>query len=357
MSAGNPTDNHFTVVITSDRYGADSVGLDRERNLLDQFPRLSVEVRGEPSSSEDELIEIGHGADAILVSTREAITRRVCDNIPRVKVISRYGVGLDNVDLDAATDNGIVVTHYPQYCTSEVADHAMSLLLALNRRIVELDHDLREGAWAQRGAATTQILRGPVPALRTLTLGIVGFGRIGRAVARRAAPFGLRLLVSDPYVEDDAVRAAGVEAVSLEALLEAADLVTLHCPLTPETRGIIGAAELARMKDEAAIVNTARGPLVDLDALTSVLKERPAFRAALDVVYPEPLPVESPLSSLPNVILTPHSAYYSIQSVETVRNETFLAAIAVLRGVLPPTVANPDVLERVSLAPDPVRPT
>jgi D-3-phosphoglycerate dehydrogenase len=348
-------DNTFTVVITSDRYGAEMAGLDRERSLLSQFPEISVDVRGEPSSSEDELIAIGHRADALLVSTREAITRRVCENIPRVKVISRYGVGLDNVNLDAATDNGIVVTHYPQYCTSEVADHAMSLLLALNRRVVELDHDLREGAWSQRGAATTQILRGPVPALRTLTLGIVGFGRIGQAVAKRAAPFGLRLLVSDPYVPDGVMTAAGAEAVSLDALLDASDLVTLHCPLTPETRGVIGAAELARMKDDAAIVNTARGPLIDLDALATVLRGRPTFRAALDVVHPEPLPMDSPLLSLPNVILTPHAAYYSIQSVETVRNETFLAAIAVLRGVLPPTVANPDVLKRVPLVPDPTR--
>lgn len=349
-------DNAFTVVVTSDRYGAESAGLDRERKLLDRFPEMTVEVRGEPSSSEDELIAIGHRADALLVSTREAITRRVLENIPRVKVISRYGVGLDNVDLEAASDNGIVVTHYPQYCTSEVADHALSLILALNRRIVELDRDLREGAWTRHGPATTQILRGPVPALRTLTLGIVGFGRIGQAVAKRAAPFGLQLLVFDPYVSDHVIVNAGARPASLDALLEEADLVTLHCPLTPETRGIIGAAELSRMKPDAAVVNTARGPLIDLDALTTVLKERPTFRAALDVVYPEPLSTESPLYSLPNVLLTPHAAYYSIQSVETVRDETFLAAIAVLRGVMPPTVANPSVLERVSLAPSPMLP-
>lgn len=348
--------NHFKVVITSDRYGAESAGLERERNLLSRFPELSVDVQGEPSSTEEELIEIGHRADAILVSTREAITRRVCENMPQVKVISRYGVGLDNVDLEAATDNGIVVTHYPQYCTSEVADHAMSLLLALNRRIVELDQDVRAGAWNRQGAATTQILRGPVPALRELTLGIVGFGRIGRAVAKRAASFGLRLLVSDPYVPADTVRDAGAELAPLNVLLEGSDLVTLHCPLTPDTRGIIGAAELVRMKEHAAIVNTARGPLIDIEALVAILRQRPMFRAALDVVYPEPLQAESPLGSLPNVILTPHSAYYSIQSVETVRNETFLAAISVLRGVLPPTVANPDVLNRVPLAPDPLRP-
>lgn len=342
-----------TIVITSDRYGADSSGLERERALLELFPDLNVDLRGEPSSSEEELITIGQYADALLVSTREAVTRRVCESVPQVKVISRYGVGLDNVDLDAAADNGIVVTHYPQYCTNEVADHAMSFLLALNRRIAELDRDLHEGAWRSHGPATTHILRGPVPALRDLTLGIIGFGRIGQAVARRATAFGLRVIANDPYASEDMVRNGGALPVTLEALLEQADLLTIHAPLTPETRGLIGKAQLNRMKPDAAIVNTARGPIIDLEALANHLAAQPLFRAALDVVYPEPLPAESPLYRLPNVLLSPHSAYYSERSVETVRKETFLAAVAVLRGFLPQTVANPEVLKRVSLAPVP----
>ncbi len=346
-----------TIVITSDRYGADESGLDRERALLERFPDLNVTLRGEPVSSEEELIRIGHIADALLVSTREAITRRVCESIPQVKVISRYGVGLDNVDLPAAADNGIVVTHYPQYCTNEVADHAMAFLLALNRRIGELDPDVHRGAWSTHGPATTRILRGRVPALRDLTLGIVGFGRIGQAVARRAQPFGLNVIASDPYTSDDLIRNVGVTPVSLDTLLERADLLTIHAPLTPETRGLIGKAALERMKPDAAIVNTARGPIIDLEALAAHLAARPSFRAALDVVHPEPLPSDSPLYRLPNVLLSPHSAYYSERSVETVRAETFLSAIAVLRGYLPPTVANPDVLTRVALVPDPARET
>ena len=346
-----------TIVITSDRYGADESGLDRERALLERFPDLNVTLRGEPVRSEEELIRIGHIADALLVSTREAITRRVCESIPQVKVISRYGVGLDNVDLPAAADNGIVVTHYPQYCTNEVADHAMAFLLALNRRIGELDPDVHRGAWSTHGPATTRILRGRVPALRDLTLGIVGFGRIGQAVARRAQPFGLNVIASDPYTSDDLIRNVGVTPVSLDTLLERADLLTIHAPLTPETRGLIGKAALERMKPDAAIVNTARGPIIDLEALAAHLAARPSFRAALDVVHPEPLPSDSPLYRLPNVLLSPHSAYYSERSVETVRAETFLSAIAVLRGYLPPTVANPDVLTRVALVPDPARET
>ena len=152
---------------------------------------LDVTLVGRASTSEDELIRAAQDADALLVSTREAVTRRVLENIPRVKVISRYGVGLDNVDLDAAADAGIVVTHYPGYCTSEVADHALAMILALNRRIVEQDRALREGAWVEHGPATRRILRGPIQPLREQTLGIVGFGRIGQAVAARAKPFNL----------------------------------------------------------------------------------------------------------------------------------------------------------------------
>ena len=287
----------------------------------------------------------------MLVSTREAITRRVLENIPRVKVISRYGVGLDNVDLDAAADVGIVVTHYPGYCTPEVADHALAMILALNRRIVEQDRSLREGAWVEHGPATRRILRGPIQPLREQTLGIVGFGRIGQAVAARAKPFGVTIIAADPYLDPETIRAAGVEPVTLEELLRRADIVTLHTPLTPETRGLIDAAALALMKPTAVIVNTSRGPIIDLPALARALQEERLAGAALDVVDPEPLPAEAPFYRMPNVILTPHSAYYSERSVDVVRRETLHEALQVLRGKRPRTVANPAVLEKVTLAP------
>lgn len=340
----------YTVLVTSDRYGNETDGLKMELALLAGVDDLDINLRGMVCQTEDELIAAGADADALLVSTREAVTRRVVENLPRTKVISRYGVGLDNVDLDAAAERGIVVTHYPGYCTAEVADHAMSMILALNRRIVELDRDLREGAWTRHGASTGTILRGPVPPLRELTLGLIGFGRIGKAVAARATPFGLTILAADPYADPAAVAALGVEHVTLDGLLERADIVSIHCPLTPETRGLIGAEQLRRMKPGAVLVNTARGPIVDLAAAASALQSGELTGAALDVVDPEPLPAESALYQLPNVILTPHAAYYSERSVETVRVETLNAALAVLRGRKPGTVANPAVLERVSLA-------
>ena len=254
----------FTVVVTSDRYGNETEGLEMELAVVDEIDDLEIVLLGRPSTSEDELIASGRDADALCVSTREDVTRRVLENLPRTKVISRYGVGLDNVDLDAAADCGIVVTHYPGYCTSEVADHAMAMILGLNRRIVEQDRSLREGAWNRFGPSTRHILKGPIEPLREQTLGIVGYGRIGQSVAERARPFGLRILASDPYQEPAVMEAHGVEAVGLDELLARADIVTLHCPLTPETRGIVGAAQLERMKPTAVLVNTARGPLVDL---------------------------------------------------------------------------------------------
>jgi len=341
----------FTVVVTSDRYGNETEGLEVEQEIVAAIDDLEIEVRGRPSTSEEELIAAGADADALCVSTREAVTRRVIEHLPRAKVISRYGVGLDNVDLEAAAEAGIVVTHYPGYCTAEVADHALAMILALNRRLVEQDRALRAGAWVEFGPATRSILRGPIPPLRELELGIVGFGRIGQVVAERARPFGLRLLAADPYQEPAVVEAHGVEPVGLEALLERADIVTLHCPLTPETRGLIDAAALARMKPSAVLVNTARGPIVDLPALATALAEGRIAGAGIDVTDPEPLPTGSPFYRMENVILTPHSAYYSERSVEVVRRETLLEAVQVLRGKRPRTVANPAVLERVHLEP------
>jgi D-3-phosphoglycerate dehydrogenase / 2-oxoglutarate reductase len=353
MSETSRRPGKFTVIVTSDRYGNETRGLELEQELAAAVSDLDVTLLGRASTTEDELIRAAKDADALLVSTREAITRRVLANIPRVKVISRYGVGLDNVDLDAAADAGIVVTHYPGYCTSEVADHALAMILALNRRIVEQDRALREGSWVEHGPATRRILSGPIQPLREQTLGIVGFGRIGQAVAARAKPFNLTIVAADPYVDPAVMVAAGVEPATFEELLRRSDIVTLHAPLTPETRGLIDAAALASMKPTAVLVNTARGPIIDLPALAQALQvqEGGIAGAALDVVDPEPLPADSPFYRMPNVILTPHSAYYSERSVDVVRRETLLEALQVLRGKRPRTVANPAVLQKVALEP------
>lgn len=339
----------YTIVLTSDRYGNETHGLELEKKMVAAVEDLDLTLISRTCVSEDTLIESAADADALLVSTREAITRRVLENCPTVKVVARYGVGLDNVDLEAATDCGIVVTHFPGYCTAEVADHALSMILALNRRIVEQDRSLREGAWVKHGPATRTILRGPVQPLREQTVGVIGFGRIGKSVVARLRPFGVSIVVADPYADPEAIRAAGAEPVTLDDLMAQADIITIHCPLTPETRGMINAEKIALMKPTAVIVNTARGPIIDLKALAAALEAGQIAGAALDVVDPEPLPADAPFYQMPNVILTPHSAYYSERSAEVVRRETLNDALRVLRGQRPRTVANPGVLEKVTL--------
>jgi len=338
------------IVITSDRYGETDADFSLENTVLARFPHLDVHLQGHKARAADELIAAARDADALMVSTREALTPSVLAAMPSIKVISRYGVGLDNIDLDAATENGIIVTHYPGYCTDEVADHAFALILALNRRIVELDRDLHDGAWSHHKATTTAILRGPVRPLRELTLGIVGFGRIGQSVARRAAPFGFTLIAADPYQTPEPFQQLNVEHLPLDAMLDRADIVTIHCPLTAETRGLIDASHLTHLKPESVLVNTARGPIVDIPALVDALQNGRLAAAALDVVDPEPLPLDHPLYALPNVILTPHAAYYSERSVETVRTETLAEALTVLAGQTPRVVANPAVLTRANRA-------
>jgi D-3-phosphoglycerate dehydrogenase len=336
----------FNLVITSDRYDTDW-----EIARISQMEDLELELRGGAVKTEDELISLAGDADALLISSREAITPRVLDNLTKCRVISRYAVGLDNIDLEGAANRGIVVTHSPDYCTNEVADHTLALILALNRRIVELDQDLRNGAWVDHHYKMDRILRGPIQPLREQTLGIVGFGRIGRGVATRAAAFGLTLLVADPYVEPELASERGATLVPLGELLSSSDIVSLHSPLTIETECLIGAQAFDLMKPTAVLVNTARGPVVDLDAAIDALTNRIIAAAALDVVYPEPLPLNSPLYTLPNVILTPHAAYYSERSKQQVRVDSLNEALAVLRGQRPRTIANPKVLERVNLLP------
>lgn len=318
------------IVITSDRfYGS---GTEVEDAVARQFPELSVEVVMALAPNDETMVHVAQGADAIVTASIDSVPRSVIERLPDLKVIGRYAVGYDNIDLDAAQERGIVVTHYPDYCTDEVADHALSLILALNRRLFASDRRLREGHWVGHNLETAYVAGGEIQPMRDTTVGLIGVGRIGQAVVARLIPFGSRILVSDPYIEPDAFPAQGVELVSLDTLLATADIVTVHCPLTPETHRMIGALQLRAMRPGSMLVNVSRGPIVDGAALIDALVSGHLASAALDVMEHEPVGPDDPLLGAPNLIVTPHSAYYSERSMSVLRRETFVDVLTALAG-------------------------
>jgi len=274
-------------------------------------------------------------ADADAVITQFApIDAAVVDAMRKARVIVRYGIGVDNVDLEAARRRGIPVCNVPDYCIDEVADHTLAFILAATRQVIPNTLLVRDGSW---GLAT------PLDSMRTLrdqTVGIVGFGRIGRAVAARLAPFRCGRLVNDAFVAPETIRAAGCTPVTLPELLDRSDIVTLHCPSTPQTRKLLDGAALARLKPGAIVVNLGRGDLVDTAALVAALERGHLAGAALDVCDPEPIPLDSPLRSLPNVVLAAHVASASPKAVRVLRETTARTAVATLRGEPLPSVVN-----------------
>jgi phosphoglycerate dehydrogenase-like enzyme len=277
-----------------------------------------------------ELAELAQHAVAAIVST-DPFERSVLARASELRVIARVGVGTDSIDLAAATAAGVVVTTTPGANRETTADHAVALILAAVRRIVEHDAAVRRGEWRRTGAMTPWDLHGT-------TVGLVGYGAIGQAVARRLEGFGTRLLIVDPAPSEGAV---GVEVAELDQLLDQADVVSLHVPLLDSTRGIIGAAELESMRSNAVLVNTSRGGLVDEDALVDALAAGRIRGAALDVFDDEP-DVPAVLRSLPNVVLTPHVGGLSDRSIRRMTRDATGSVLDVLAGSpLPSSVVNP----------------
>jgi len=254
-----------------------------------------------------------------------------------LKVVVRTGVGYDVIDVPAATDLGVIVVNVPDIWVREVANHALALLLAWNRKIITLDKNVHAGKWGGGvPGAWTGSLHGE-------TVGIVGLGNIGSAFARRVAAFETKLIAHDPYVEDSRFRALGVERVSLEALAERSDYVSVHTLLNAETRHLIGEAFFKRMKPTAILINTSRGPVVDELALTKALKDKRLAGAALDVWEREPVAADNPLLGMDNVIATPHAAYFSSPAVAEVPRRCGEEVARVLTGQRPINVVNPEV--------------
>ncbi len=304
-----------------------------------------VEVVEAPDGSEATLAALAADCDGIMTCFAQ-VTPAVVRAAERCRVISRYGVGVDNIAVDVATELGIPVTYVPDYCVDEVSDHVMALLLAWNRQVGFYDGVAKAGRW--EGTPSPH----PLTRLRGQTIGILGFGRIGRAVADKAGAFGLAVITYDPYLPTDAALPHGVTAASLDDLLAASDYVTVHTPLNDETRGLIGAAAFERMKPSAYIINCARGPIIDEPALVNALRDGQIAGAGLDVMESAAPPSDHPLFGMDNVTVTPHVAFLSQQSVLELEVRTAQATVDVLQGRMPEFLVNPAVLphSRVSLA-------
>lgn len=304
--------------------------VDVEEAILQQ---VGAQVRAGNDKQAAALKTLVGDADAVITQFAP-LTAEVIAAMQRARVIVRYGIGVDNVDLEAARQRGIPVCNVPDYCIDEVADHTLAFILSVTRQVVPNTLHIRDGKWG---------LAVPLDQLRTLrdqTVGIVGFGRIGREVALRLAPFKCRRLVFDAFVPAEHVCAAGCEPVSLDELLKQSDIITLHCPSTPQTRKLVNADSIGRMKRGAVVINLARGDLIDTPALTSALQSGQVSAAAIDVCDPEPIPADSPLRSLPNVVAASHIASASPKAVRTLRETAARIAVMALNGEPLPNVVN-----------------
>ncbi len=288
------------------------------------------------TGSEDELLSLVPRADAILTCFAQ-VPASVIRAGQKLQVVGRYGIGVDNIAVDEATRLGIPVTNVPAYCLDEVAEHALALLLACARGVARYHVAVHEGNWSLQTAM-------PLFRVRGRTLGILGFGKIGQTLAEKAQGFGLQVIAHDPTMNAETARQKGVEPVSLDSLLARADFLSIHTPLTPETRGMLNAQRLRCMKPTAFVINTARGAIIDQDALLQALREGWIAGAALDVFTPERLPADHPLLALPNLITTPHVAFYSEESVLELEVKAARNVAAILSGRLPEAIVNPDVL-------------
>jgi len=305
--------------------------LDVERKLLDGLADL-VPLK---TKTPDEFIVEAADCDALLNTYAGPVTAEVMAKMPKCRIIARYGIGVDTIDLDAATRAGIIVTNNPTYCIDEVAEHTMALVLACARKVALYDRLVRARRWEVPPGK-------PMFRLSGRTLGLVGFGNIARQVAARAAAFDMRVLYADPFVAEGRFPPPG-KKVELAELLQASDFVSLHPPLTAETRRMINTETLSRMKPAAFLINCARGPIVDTDALVRALDAGTIAGCALDTTDPEPLPDPHPLRGRDNVVLTPHVAWYSEQALVGLQAGAPGEVRRVLTGEWPVNVVNPAV--------------
>ena len=315
----------------------------------EEFRRLGVTFKGLACASDDEFIDLARQADAIItVGSIRPLPRKIIDNLQNCRLICNTQIGYDSIDTQAAAERGILVTNVPDYCTEEVSDHAMALILACVRKIVQLNEAAKRGEWglSAKGEEIQNNIWPKMSQMQGQTLGLLGLGKVSRAIVAKAKGFQLRVIASDPYVSSETAQQLGVELVDWTSLLRQSDFLSVHAALTPETRHILNEESFKLMKPTAFLINAARGGLVDEAALYQALKDGEIAMAALDVTDPEPPDSQNPLLAMDNVIFTAHSAFFSPDSEAERWHRPVLEVGRVIRGEWPRALVNPQAKER-----------
>lgn len=321
----------YLVVITDCDHGS----IEEEKEVLFQ---IGAELILAQVKEENDLIKACKEADGI-INQYSILNRSVLENLRNCKVISRYGVGVDSIDLQAATELGIIVANIPDYCIDEVANQTIALLLALIRKISFFDKRVKSGQWDFR-------LGFPIYRTRGKILGLIGCGRIGIEVGRRLSSFGMKVIAFDPYIDRSQ---EGIELKSLDDVLRSSDFISIHCPLNNSTFHLIGEKEFRKMEKKPIIINTSRGPIIDEKALIRALEEGLISGAGLDVLEKEPPDPQNPLLGMENVIITPHSGFYSEESIKELKRRAAENVLNVLQGRCPKSVVNREVIGKTRI--------
>ncbi|WP_102346588.1 C-terminal binding protein [Bacillus sp. Marseille-P3661] len=324
----------FKVVITDFEFST----LAPEEEVL---ATVDAELIRAQCKTEDEVIEAAKDADGIL-NQYAPISRKVLESLPNLKVVSRYGVGVNTVDIAAATENNVIVGNVTDYCMDEVSDHAFALLMSCARKTVVLNNEVKRGNWDFKVSV-------PIFRLRGRVLGLAGLGRIPQTLAKKAQAFGINVIAYDPFIPEQVANDLNVKLVTLDELCEQSDYISVHTPLMESTRGLIGEKQFKLMKKEAIIINTARGPVIDEQALIKALQDGEIAGAGLDVLEQEPIASDNPLLKMDNVVLNPHAAWYSEEAELELKRKTAQNIADVLAGYYPTYLFNKEVKETVKL--------
>ena len=316
----------YQVVITDCDHGS----IEEEKQV---FGRMGAELILAQVKTEEDLIRVCGEADGLL-NQYALLTRKVLENLPKCKVVARYGVGVDSVDLRAATDLGIIVANVPDYCMDEVANQTISMILTLIRKTAFFDQKVKSGQWDFH-------LGIPIHRTKGKIMGLIGCGKIGFEVAKRISAFGVRVIAFDPYLEK---APEGIELTDLNTVLKESDFISIHCPLNDSTRHLIGEGEFKKMEKKPLLINTSRGPIINEKALIQALEQGHLSGAGLDVLEKEPPDPQNPLLKMENVILSPHVGFYSEESISELKRRTAESVSAVLLGKWPKSVVNREVM-------------